>query len=332
MRADQGVLPGLALDRPCRQSGDDLPCRDEGEDQRRDRNQAAQRHDLAPVNADVSDVERGRNRQRARGTVGEDQGQDEFVPGDAEGEDGRRCNAGFDQRQHHLVEHLDRTTAVDGGGFFEFFGHLQDETVQQPDRERQIHRNVEQDQAPERVDQAGLAPDHEHRHCQHRQRHGAQQQGDVGHALAPGEAKARQSVGRHAAQHQRDDGGHHAHDQAVGQVALETVFAQHVAVVFQRGDKDEIDASVEDLRLQLQRGCKHQDDRRHAHDRQQDQGAVMQGHQGGMSTHAAAHHRSSSLSGLDRRSANQDRITTTINSNSEMAAALPMRWLTKAVL
>lgn len=48
----------LTVDRPRRQPGNDLARRDESEDQRRYRDQTAQRHDLAPTDADVGDEER----------------------------------------------------------------------------------------------------------------------------------------------------------------------------------------------------------------------------------------------------------------------------------
>ncbi len=83
-------------------------------------------------------------------------GEHELVPREDECEDRRRGDAGHEQGQGELPERLQAGVAVEHGGVLVLRGHLVDEPLHHPDRERDVERGVDEDQAELGVDESEL--------------------------------------------------------------------------------------------------------------------------------------------------------------------------------
>ena len=80
-------------------------------------------------------------------TPGQQQREQELVPGEDQAEDGGRGEAGDDLRQADLEEHPDLGRAVDPRGVLDVGRQLVEEALHHPDGERQVEGGVEQDDA-----------------------------------------------------------------------------------------------------------------------------------------------------------------------------------------
>ena len=95
----------------------------------------------------------------------------ELVPGEDQREHRGRRDARHEQRQREAPERLEPRVAVEHRGVLVLDGHLVDEALHHPDRERQVERRVDQDQPELRVDQAEVAVHQEDRDHDHDRRH-----------------------------------------------------------------------------------------------------------------------------------------------------------------
>ena len=95
-------------------------------------------------------------------------GHEELVPDGDEVEDGNGDDAGLcHQGEHDLPEGLDGAAAVDGGGLLKGEGEILEERKHKEDGERNVHRNVQEDDQAPGVGQFQAGDDREQRHDDH---------------------------------------------------------------------------------------------------------------------------------------------------------------------
>ena len=228
----------LTLNRAGGHALDDLTGGEEGEEKWWDHDQRAHRHDAAPLDAGIGDEAGGGNRQRAGSTAGEQEGEDEFVPGDAKGEDAGDRVAGLHEGKEDPGEHLKRRGAVDDRGLLQLHRDLFVEAEEEPDGEGKIEGGVEEDENGEIVLQAERGDHEEGGHGEHRWRHHADQECGVGDEASSPEFGSGERIGAHAAEQEGEEGRDGADDDGVGEIAIEFSAGQDVLVVFERGEKE----------------------------------------------------------------------------------------------
>ena len=94
---------------------------------------------------------------------GEGRRESVVVPGEDQAEYGRRHYAGRYQRQGDAVESLEPGGAVHHRGLFQRWRQIQEESVHDPDRKRQIERQVGDDEARYGVEQVYVTEEDEER-------------------------------------------------------------------------------------------------------------------------------------------------------------------------
>ena len=133
----------------------------EGEDQHRQHDHGAAGGDAAPFPAFVVHEVHHRDRRGHRLGAGQDQGEEEVVPGEQEAEDGGGGEARPGERQDDAVEALPHRGAVDPGGLLQRARQLVVERPHHPDHQRQVEGEVDDDEAGQRVEQLEVPVDQE---------------------------------------------------------------------------------------------------------------------------------------------------------------------------
>ena len=134
-----------------------MPPEQHGEHQDRHQEQGRAGTDGGPVHAALADDRRNEWGRRLGAARGQEHREGIFVPGEDQAENRGGRNARRRLRQHHLPEGLEPRIAVDHRRFLIFARDLVDEALEQPHRQRHVHRRVEQDHAERGVRQAEMA-------------------------------------------------------------------------------------------------------------------------------------------------------------------------------
>src|SRR5215212_6863587 len=204
----RSVTPWLALDRAERESAHDVAlskqCGDKGHDHR----PQCPRADELIVNSagllrtDDSYRERpALNRRR--------EGEEKFVPGERQGEHPGHYKSGSDQWQRNAEEHLPSCRTIDLRCLFQLDRDLAEHLGEDDDGKRHVECGVEDDQAPDAIEQARLPHDQEvGRHKNHR-RHDTlrEKPGRKTAVLRTKEAETRDSIRRKRSQDQGERRG-----------------------------------------------------------------------------------------------------------------------------
>ena len=145
----------------------------------------------------------GRDRQRLGTARADDRGEQKVVPGEQDAQDQESADAGRHQRQDP-AERLEAGAAVAHRRLLDRVGHVVEEALEDPDREREVEGGVGQDQAGQRAHQPGRAEDGvERHHDRHHRRHAGRDDPEE-QVLLAAELDPRQRVGAHRAEHDRD--------------------------------------------------------------------------------------------------------------------------------
>src|SRR5918994_1028756 len=206
------------------------------DDRHRDRTEQRARHQRTPEE-DVAADQLGGDADRHGLLVGrrqEDQGVDELVPRQGEGDDAGRQDAGHRHRDDDVDHGLPARGAVDARAFLELLGDGLEVAHHQPGTERDEERRIGQDQRPRRVAELEIADNLGERNEQQRLRH---QVGDEDHgsqAAGPREVEPGQRIARQHAAEQRDDGRHEGDEHRVEHPAGERRFLEQVRDVLER--------------------------------------------------------------------------------------------------
>src|SRR5580700_11038710 len=161
----------LALDRSQRKAADEVSLRGRGEDQNRQHRDHARGAHGAPLNLVLGDVRGDADRERHRRFgLRENQREQKFVPGDDEAENGGRGETGSNQRQNDAQQDADPPFPVEHRRLLDFARQLFDESAHHPDYERQVQRDIDEDESDERIEQTNLAQHQEKRNDRHNRR------------------------------------------------------------------------------------------------------------------------------------------------------------------
>src|SRR6266581_9261162 len=150
----------LSLYRPG-DAGDVMFDKERVDEGHRDRPQQRASHQLAPVEH-IAPHQLGGDADRHGFLVGrgeEDEGVDEFVPRQREGEDPGRKDARYGDRKDDVDHRLPARRAVDPGAFFQLLGDRFEIPHHQPGAERDEEGRVGQDQGPGRIAEVKVADD-----------------------------------------------------------------------------------------------------------------------------------------------------------------------------
>src|SRR4026207_102300 len=164
------------------------------EERQRDRRYQDGRHERLPeedvaANQVVRDA--GRHRPLLRGRD-ERERVDELVDAERESEDDDGENPRQRDGEDDQEERLQARRAVDQGGVLEFLGNRLEEPHQEPGRERDRERGVDEDQRPERVLQVELRDEPREREEEQGRRDQIDEEDRDPGALAPSTREARQ--------------------------------------------------------------------------------------------------------------------------------------------
>ena len=132
-------------------------------DEDRDRAEHAHGRDLGPEVGLAAEIVGHLDREGGDVAAGQDQGEEELVPGEDEGEHGGGEEAAARHRQDHAPEDAPAGAAVDQGRFLELERDVLDVAAHHPDHVGQVEGGVEDDQADEGVDPAEPDVEQEHR-------------------------------------------------------------------------------------------------------------------------------------------------------------------------
>ena len=232
---------------------------------------ACHRHgkDIAPLGELVLAEEAGnRNGQGPLGVVVDDgHGPGKFLPGGEEVEDadGRDSRAG--ERQNDPEEHRKHTTAVGIHGLVVLLGDALDIALDHERGKGNDPGHIERDQTSQPVGElkeGGKLILRNNERCAWDDHHSDNQRKEQ---IAPGETKARQTVGEcrryEGCKHDRDD----RHKDAVEEVEIKLLLRENVLIIF-KGDlarpREEMRRELIQSSVRAQRGAEHID---HGHDR-----------------------------------------------------------------
>src|SRR3954468_4338670 len=173
------------------------------DDRHRDRAEQRTRHQWPPEE-DVAADQLGGDADRHRLLVGrgqEDEGVDELVPAEREGDDAGAQDARHRHRYDDVDHRLPARGAVDAGALLELLRDRLEVAHHQPGTERDEEGRVGQDQRPWRVAELEVADDLGQRDEQQRLRHQISDEDHCAEAAGIGEIEPRQGVARqHAAE------------------------------------------------------------------------------------------------------------------------------------
>src|SRR6266540_2473720 len=161
-----------SLDRSERQAADDVALEHEREhDHRQDRDRR-QRADLTPQDLVPADEVGERDGQRPNVRARQEEREQELVPREDEREQGARHHPRQGQPQRDPGERLPAARPVDERRLLEIARQVIEETLHEPDDERDVERQVGDDQRPIRVQQLPVAKEQEQRdRGRHRREH-----------------------------------------------------------------------------------------------------------------------------------------------------------------
>ncbi len=157
---------------------------------------------------------------------GQDEREDEVVPGEHEGEDGGREQAGAGHGEDHLPQDGKARAAIDQGALFQLQRDVLDVAAHHPDHVGQVEGGIEHDQAQEGVDPAEPDVEEEDREHDHdRRRHALADDPDREIVAAGPEAGDR--IGGHGAEQHGERGAGAGDHQAVPDRDRVAVLEQH---------------------------------------------------------------------------------------------------------
>ena len=126
------------------------------DDDRRDHDDDQHRH-VPPLRPARRVLRRDQHRHGLSFRVGEEEREQELVPGQDEHEHEGRREPGAHERQRDREEHPELRSAVDLRALLEIERHAGEEVARQPDDDRQVDAGVGRDQREFGVEQAGDA-------------------------------------------------------------------------------------------------------------------------------------------------------------------------------
>ena len=168
-----------------------------------------------PVLPALADDDRNEGRRRLRVAGGQKHREGVFVPGEDQAEDRGRRDSRRRLRQHHLHEGLKARIAVDHRRFLVLARDFVDETLEQPDRERDVDRGVEQDHPEPRIRQSDGAVHQVDRDRDRDRRHHPGRQDEEQQIVLQGHAEPREAVGRQGAERDGEHGRAEGDDQRI---------------------------------------------------------------------------------------------------------------------
>ena len=281
LRSSRLVI-ALPLHRAERQAFDQVALGIERQQQGRRDGQHDRGGDLAVLDPRGRHESERADRHRLFRRGGQDQREDEIVPGEDEGEQAGRRDARPRQRNRDLAEGLPPAMAGDAIGMLDVRADVLEIAAHDPQDERQADQLVDPDQADIGVGQVQMLEEQAERQ-QHQQRRreaeGQQREGDV---LAQPELVAREGIGRRHAQHQRQQDRAGRQQQRVAEVAHEgdvevaggrlQPAGQQCSVVLQRRLEEQARRNPQDLVVVLERHQQDPEDReQEEHQDQRDQ-------------------------------------------------------------
>src|SRR4051794_9748487 len=162
--------PARLLDRARQEPLDEVALETQEHHERDGQRHERRGRDQLDVRSELAQLREDGHRYRLR-VARERQRDDQVVPRPQELEDRERRDRRQAERQHQLEEDPELRRAVDARRLEYVLGYAYEEVAQQEDPERQPERDMEQNEAEDRVEQAGAVVEREDRDQRHLQRH-----------------------------------------------------------------------------------------------------------------------------------------------------------------